>query len=211
MVTSASVGTLFGLRLRVFLVVQQDEGEQEHAGHHGERAYVIRERARYEAFVLRVLQRTHGDLRGAVEMRQADARVVHLELVHPVYIGDLEPALVAAVPHRFHGHSHEWVDPHELQLQIVRFVGHPLAVRQPLNLDRVHHVVHDRIRGRRLRLANPMVVNGRHAYDTVLLEHPLRYRLGHHLIARLLVSLTTCEQSPLSLRSFQRLSEKLNY
>lgn len=189
-----NINKLLRLGFRVVFVMEKHEREQEHAAHHGECAYVIWERARYKAFVLRVLQRTHRYLSGAVEMRETDALIVYLELVHPVYVRNLEPAFVTSVSYWFHRHTHERIDPHEFQLQIVRLVGHPLAARQSLHVDRVHHVVHDCVRGRRLRLANPIMVNRRHAYDTVLFKHPLRHGLGYYLITGFLVSLTTCEQ-----------------
>lgn len=50
-----------GLR-RLLLVVEEDEGEEEHADHHGERAHVVRVRAGDEPLVLRVLQRAHRHL-----------------------------------------------------------------------------------------------------------------------------------------------------
>lgn len=104
---------LFGFGFRLIFVVEKDEREQKHTAHHGECAYIIRECTRYKAFVLRVLQRTHRHLGGAVEICQSYALVVYLELIHSVYIGDLESTFVTAISYRLHGHTHEWIDPYK--------------------------------------------------------------------------------------------------
>lgn len=104
---------LFRFGFRLILVVEKHKREQKHTAHHGECAYIIRECTRYKAFILRVLQRTYGHLSGTVEMRQSYALVVYLELIHSVYIGDLESTFVTAISYRLHGHTHEWIDPYK--------------------------------------------------------------------------------------------------
>lgn len=118
--------------------MQENERKQEHSGHHRERAHVVRICARYEPLVLRVLQRPHGNLRRAVQMRVAHSVVVHLELVHSVHVRDLETGLVCAVRFAFQGRAHERVDADEFELDVVRVERFPVGFVEDFDFDRVY-------------------------------------------------------------------------
>ena len=91
-----------------------------------------------------------------------------------VHLGDLELALELALVVVLQGEPDEGVDADELELQVVRLEGGPLAVLELLDVDGEHDVVLDGVGngGGRL-LAHVVVVHGDDLEDAGLLEAPV--------------------------------------
>lgn len=138
------VPSLFVLVLHFLFIMKEDKAEDEHAEHHAECAGVVRVGLVDEAVVLRVLERAHRHLQAAVEVRPADASVVHAVLEHSVHIGQHE-ARRKPFAFVFHCVTNKWIDAEEFQLHIVGIVWNPASVAQFVDLNGVFNLVLDGI------------------------------------------------------------------
>lgn len=133
----------------------------------------------------------------AEEMGKSNPAVVHFKLEYTVNVRDLKTTLVFSTWLFHQEGTDEWVDTNKFQLDVISLIGNPFFTLQLFNRDGIYDVLHDCVCCGSALLSSLVVSHILDFDHTGLLEHPLAERSSHFLVSRLLVQLTTLNETEL--------------